>query len=90
MVTAKSLDSDEAIETIRQVEPTSSELGIRRRISEIVSSLYPEAALRSFADGTASYLAPKLLIVASYRLAASQGDVEGDEDDGRQQQLFAA
>jgi hypothetical protein len=89
-ITAKSLDSDEVVETIRKVEPASSDLAVRRQLSDLVRSLDPEAELRSFADGAASYLAPKLLIVAIYRLVDGRDDKEGDEDDGQQQQLFAA
>jgi len=63
---------------------------MRAQISECVQSLYPQAELRSFADGAATYLAPKLLIVAIYRLGDKQHDRGGDEDEGHQQQLFAA
>lgn len=68
----------------------SSDLAVRGHLSNLVRSLYPGAELRSFADATASFLAPKLLIVATYRIAAGQGDEEDGEDDARQQQLFAA
>lgn len=62
---------------------------MRAQVSECVRALYPEAELRSFANGAATYLAPKLLIVAVYRLAPGPGEGVGD-DDGQQQQLFAA
>jgi len=90
VITAKALDSDAVDETIQELEPISSENAMRAQISERVRSLYPQAELRSFADGAATYLAPKLLIVAVYRLAGGRGPEEGDEDDGQQQQLFAA
>lgn len=66
-VTAKRVDSDETSETAVEVPPVSTEEAIRHQIGTVVSSLYPEAEFRSYANAVASYLAPKLLIVAVYR-----------------------
>jgi hypothetical protein len=55
----------------------------------VVSAFYPEAEFRSYAATAATYLAPKLLIVAVYcPRDGREAPVEKDGD--TQQQLFAA
>jgi hypothetical protein len=88
---AKRLDSDETVEASQKIEPIRSEAAIRDQLGVVVSSFYPEAEFRSYAGGAATYLAPKLLIVAVYR-PGQRADArdEEDEDTQQQQQLFAA
>jgi hypothetical protein len=88
VVTAKRLDSDETVEAAHEVPPASAG-AIRSQLAAAVSSLYPEAEFRSYADGAATYLAPKLLIVAVYR-PGEKADAPVEEDEDTQQQLFAA
>jgi hypothetical protein len=89
-ITGKSLDSDEIVESIFRLGHCTSASGLKSQIVDLVRDLYPNAELRSFADGAATFLAPKLLIVAVYRLAERTDDVQDDGDDDEQQQLFAA
>lgn len=90
VVTAKRLDSDEVIESVTKVETPGSELEMRKQLADLVGSLYPSAEFRSFANHAATYLAPKLLVVAVYRLSGRRDDLAGEDDDAQQQQLFAA
>lgn len=89
VLTAKRLDSDEVTEATHEVDPIRSEVAVRDRLGAVVSSFYPEAEFRSYASGAATYLAPKLLIVAVYR-PGEHTDVQVGKDDDTQQQLFAA
>jgi hypothetical protein len=89
VLTAKRLDSDEQTEAIHEVDPIRSEVAVREHLGAVVSSFYPEAEFRSYASGAATYLAPKLLIVAVYR-PGEHADVQVVEDGDTQQQLFAA
>lgn len=87
LITAKRLDSDEAFETTAEIDPPGSESAVRAQLDRLVRASYPDAEFRSFAGGAATYLAPKLLVVAVYHSTRSGGD--GDSEDS-QQQLFAA
>jgi hypothetical protein len=90
LITAKRLDSDEAVETAVAVETPPSELGQRAQLSELVGALYPDAKFRSFANDAATFLDHKLLVVAIYQRAEKGSDAEAAEEDDSQQQLFAA
>ncbi len=88
-ITAKRLDSDETIETVAKIEAPSSELALRKQLTDLVAPLYPGAEFRSFANGAATYLGSKLLVVAVYRPSdGAAKTVPGGDDE--QQQLFAA
>lgn len=87
VITAKGLDSDEVSETVKRVQGPRSEAELRTQLVTVVRSLYPEAELRSCAGEAASFLAPKLVIVAVYRTHDNQEDARTGEDDS-QQQLF--
>jgi hypothetical protein len=89
VLTAKRLDSDEVTEATHEVDPIRSEVAVRERLGAVVSSFYPEAEFRSYAEGVATYLAPKLLIVAVFRPGEHAG-AQAIDDDDTQQQLFAA
>lgn len=89
MITAKSLDSDEVVESVVEMRRPRSAMGLQSELTDLVRGLYPGSEFRSFADGAATFLAPKLLIVAVYRLA-EEPDARRNDDDDEQQQLFAA
>jgi hypothetical protein len=89
-ITAKRLDSDEIVETVSPIDAAFSEMEIRERLSRAVRTVYPEAEFRSYAEGAATFLAPKLLVVAVYRPAEGRDEKRGSEDAAPQQQLFAA
>lgn len=91
VITAKRLDSDEVSETVVGVPTPRSELAMRNQLAGLVGPRYPDAEFRSFANSAATFLAPKLLIVAVYRPSSSEDDnLDEDADDDSQQQLFAA
>jgi CRISPR/Cas system-associated endoribonuclease Cas2 len=90
VITAKRLDSDEAIETAISVETPSTEIGRRVQLSEFVGELYPNAEFRSFANDAATFLDHKVLVIAIYQRAGKGSDAEDAEGDDSQQQLFAA
>lgn len=89
VITAKRLDSDEVSEAIVEVEAPASELALRKLLAELVGARHPDAEFRSFANGAATFLASKLLVVAVHRISGGGDLVEKAEDDS-QQQLFAA
>lgn len=89
VVTAKSLDSDEVVESVVGMRRHQSTPALQSELIDLVRGLYPGSEFRSFADGAATFLAPKLLIVAVYRLA-EEPDARRNDDDDDQQQLFAA
>lgn len=89
LITAKRLDAEEATRAVVEVEAPKTEASQQAQLVELVRDRYPEAEFRSFADEAASFLAPKLLIVAVYR--RSQATNSPDEVvDESQQRLFAA
>lgn len=89
VITAKRLDSDELSEATVEVETPASELALRKLLTELVGARHPDAELRSFANGAATFLAPKLLVVAVHRLSGGD-DFAAEKDDDSQQQLFVA
>lgn len=90
MITAKRLDSNEAVETTVAVEMPMSELGQRAQLSELVRDLYPDAEFRSFANDAATFLDHKVLVVAIYHRGRKGSDATDAEEGDSQQQLFAA
>jgi hypothetical protein len=88
-ITAKHLDSDDTIEAVTEVEPPASDLAVRKQLADLVEPLYPDAEFRSFANNAATFLAPKLLIVAVYYPSGDDVDA-GIDDEPDQPQLFAA
>jgi hypothetical protein len=91
-ITARHLGTPDRDEAVVETDVRGDELGRRALLIELVRARYPEAEFRSYANGAASFLAPKLLIVAAYRdsrepEAASPAPPVADH---RQQNLFAA
>jgi hypothetical protein len=88
VVEARDLDTDERRRRTVAVEQPSTEAGQRTQMQDVVAELHPQARIRSFGQGAASFLDADHLIVVHY----------GDrvEDDGlrepepqAQQPLFA-
>jgi hypothetical protein len=92
-ITARHLGTTKREEAILEVGSRSDEMARKNLLVDLVGARYPEARLRSYADRAASFLAPKLLVVAAYRELRSQEEtattVAPPGDDG-QQDLFAA
>lgn len=96
-IVAKRLDSDQEDETTVEIARIANEDVLRARLIDLVRARYPEAEFRSYAEGAASFLAPKVLIVAALREWTSRSRQAGhgvtadiSPDHERQQQLFAA
>lgn len=100
-IVARRLDSEEREESTVEVTRPVTEADLKARLIDLVGARYPAAELRSFADGAASFLAPKVLVVAAIEelRGAGRGETDGatpgdPADDERpappQQQLFAA
>jgi len=83
-ITAKRVDSDAAEEIRIELNAPDTDLGKRTQLTDLVAERYPDAELRSFANDAASFLAPKVLIVAVYEF----GQAEPHVPDTRQPQLF--
>lgn len=91
VITAKRLDSDDVQEVVLEVEMPATEAAQRAQLVDLVKPRFPDAELRSFADEAASFLAPKLLVVAVYRRTPGSTLAPAEPDDPEvQQQLFAA
>ena len=74
------LDSDDVAESEFEVAIPETPIGQRVQLTDAVRSRYPEAEFRSFANEAASFLAPKFLIVATYRRGPA-GDRDMHEGD---------
>lgn len=91
-ISARHLGTPDRDETVVEADARRGESGRKALLIELVRARYPEAELRSYANSAASFLAPKLLIVAAYRdprepEAASPAASVADHG---QQNLFAA
>lgn len=87
---AKRLDSEDVEETIVGVDVPSTESAQRNQLTELVHARYPGAEFRSFANDAASFLAPKVLVVAVYHRSTPIPANTTRRADITQQQLFAA
>jgi hypothetical protein len=90
-VETRHLDTDERERSEFDVAPLGSEARERAQLIEIVAQVVPDAKIRSFANGAATFLGREHLVIAAYaeafrtrrtRWAASQ--------DTDQDSLFAA
>ena len=88
VIDAKRVDAGEVTKTTLEVKIPETELGQRYQLTDLVHELYPEAEFRSFGGDAASFLAPKLLIVATYRRAPVSD--RGSEKPDTQPRLFEA
>jgi len=91
-ISARHLGTPDRDEAVVEADARRGELERKALLIDLVQARYPEAEFRSYANSAASFLAPKLLIVAAYRdarepeAASSAAPVA----DHRQQNLFAA
>lgn len=65
-IEARDLDTDARQRTTVEAVPSSNAAEQREALIAAVTGLFPDAELRSFADGAASFLDSQHLIVASY------------------------
>ena len=93
VVEARDLDTDERTVATIEVEMPVDEVGQRAQLSAAVTRLHPDARMRSFGDGAASFLDSQRLVVAHYGGPGGQLVHEGCADPAQQvaqQPLFAA
>lgn len=76
IVEARDLDTDARTRQVIEAHRPSGAAGRRTQLQSIVAELHPDAKIRSFADGVASFLAPQHLIVARYD-AVVEGTIAG-------------
>jgi len=91
-ITARHLGTPDRDESIVEADARRGESGRKALLIDLVRARYPEAEFRSYANNAASFLAPKLLIVAAYRDSREPEAVSpaAPVADHRQQNLFAA
>lgn len=77
IVEARDLDTDARTRQVIETHRPNAAAGRRTQLQRIVADLHPDAKIRSFADGVASFLAPQHLIVARYD-AGVEGTIAGD------------
>lgn len=95
LIETRDLETDRAERVVRLVEAPGSESEEREQLQHAVGSVDSEAQLRTFANGAATFIAHRRLVIASFRdrparrVAEEQATpIDADEDD--QEQLFAA
>lgn len=95
-IEARHLDTDERTVASFDVEMPGDAAGQRKQLVELVSARHPQARLRSFGDGAASFLDAEHLVVAHY-VTHDSSSAEADKRAERsieaqyhQQALFAA
>lgn len=93
IVEARDLDTDERMVRSSEIEMPADEQAQRAQLADAVARLHPDARMRSFGDGAASFLDSQRLVVAHY------GDSDGQltreappepDEPVEQQSLFAA
>lgn len=93
IVEARDLDTDERTVASFEVEIPTGEAAQRAQLSAVVAQLHPEARMRSFGNGAASFLDSQQLVVAHY---GGTNDEPASDSRARQigpveqQPLFAA
>lgn len=94
VVEARDLDTDErSVDTIT-VDMPVDDAGQRAQFARVVARLHPDAQMRSFGGGAASFLDSQRLIVAHYALSSgaepATASLSGPPAQVEQQSLFAA
>jgi hypothetical protein len=94
IVEARDLDTDECTACTREVDVPRDEAGQRAQLTSVVARLHPEARLRSFGAGAASFIDSQTLVVAHYSaipLGTTPNGSAGERTKhDEQQSLFAA
>ena len=89
-IEARDLDTDARRCTSLQAQAPADPTRQRAALIEAVAPLFPEAKLRSFSNGAATFLDSQHLIVASYAELPVGVRRRNQEPDGLQDSLFAA
>ena len=66
IVEARDLDTDARARQELDVDAPADQVGQRAQLATVVARLYPEARMRSFGNGAASFLDSSNLVVAHY------------------------
>jgi len=90
IIEARDLDTDERTVATFEVEMPSDEAGQQAQITGAVARLHPDARMRSFGRGAASFLDSQRLVVAHYSGAAQPPTSDDRIAQTEQQPLFAA
>lgn len=95
LIETRDLETDRAERVIRLVDAPGSESEEREQLQRAVDSVDAEARLRTFANGAATFIAHRRLVIASFRERPARPATEGratpiDPDEDDQEQLFAA
>jgi len=90
IVEARDLDTDERTVATFEVELPSDEAGQRAQLAGAVAGLHPDARMRSFGGGAASFLDSQRLVVAHYSGTERQPMSADRIEQVEQQPLFAA
>lgn len=94
VVEARHLDTDDRTVARREVDMPVDEAGQRAQLAELVAGLHPDARMRSFGGGAASFLGAEHLVVAHYvghdHDPTSAGRAGTADQPAQQQSLFAA
>lgn len=89
IVEARDLDTDDRTIAKFEVEMPTDEAGQRAQLAGLVARLHPDARMRSFGGGAASFLDSQRLIVAHYSRVAEQPTQAARVERVEQQPLFA-
>lgn len=71
-VETRDLDRDERVRTQVSVYPSDSDAADRATLIEVVARIKPDAKIRSFGDGAATFLGRQHLVIASFRESAKE------------------
>ena len=90
IVEARDLDTDARVRQELDVDAPTDEAGQRAQLAGVVARLHPEARMRSFGRGAASFLDSSHLVVAHYTEADEPAPVPSPEEASvdAQQPLF--
>jgi len=75
IVEARDLDTDARVRQELDVDAPTDQAGQRAQLASVVARLHPEARMRSFGNGAASFLDPSHLVVAHYAEAREPASV---------------
>jgi hypothetical protein len=75
IVEARDLDTDARVRQELDVDAPTDQAGQRAQLAGVVARLHPEARMRSFGNGAASFLDSSHLVVAHYAEARESASV---------------
>lgn len=90
-VETRDLDTDERVRSEFSVRPLDSDAADRASLIEVVARVQPDAKLRSFGNGAATFLGRQHLVIASFRESVRERRSRSRAaQSGEQDSLFAA